>query len=653
MPAWLVVAILLTGAFSSSIALPERGSLALASSQSRESSQHVTARLISDFKEIKGGRPFRLGVELKMQPGWHTYYREAGEAGMPTSIEWKLPEGFKAGELLWEKPERFNDAGIVTYGYHDQTVIAAEIRPPEQLQEDKYDFAAKVSWLECKEICIPGKAEVALSLKASSSSGAPASGDASKFSQVGFKGDVSDLSGGPNVSSDGAQANIVKVSIMNEKLTVNGAQEANLSLAAYFGLALLGGFILNFMPCVLPVIAIKVISLVEQSSENPTRVRLLGLTFAGGILASFITLGGIVLAVQAAGQTVGWGFQFQYPPFVIAMATVCLVLALSLFGLFYVTVPAGQNTIDRLASKEGFAGTFFKGVLATVLSTPCTAPALGTAVGFAFSQPPYIVLGIFFTVGLGMSLPYILLTINPDWMRFIPRPGVWMEKFKESMAFVLLATVIWLLGILGSQVGETGIIWTGYFLTAVAFSVWLVGRFTDLTSSPARKATVYPIAVFISGLAFYFCVYSRPELSSWQTDPQAVSAFESNPHTGQDLSWEPFTVENLDLRISQNKTIFLDFTAAWCLTCQANEQTVLKSNEVVKTLKALNVVTMKADWTRQDPQITQLLKKFNRSGVPLYVIFPSGRATEPIVLPEVITPSIVVEKLNQAGASKG
>ncbi|HEY9784392.1 MAG TPA: protein-disulfide reductase DsbD domain-containing protein [Candidatus Obscuribacterales bacterium] len=634
--ALLIASLLL--AFALPVAPPPNPGMLPCLAATQKEERNVEAGLIADVKQVKAGQKFRLGVELLMKPGWHTYYKESGEAGKPTKIEWQLPEGFTSSELLWEKPTQFNDGGIITFGYHDQTVIASTITAPSALEAGKQlTFKAKVEWLQCKELCVPGKAEVELTLPSVAADAAVEPGDVNKFSKVGFTGSVKDAGGGAGKS------------ILEQNINIAGAKDEQASLISYFGFALLGGFILNFMPCVLPVIAIKVISLVEQANDNPRRVRLLGLTFAAGIIASFLVLAAIVLSVQAAGQKIGWGFQFQYPPFVIAMATIVLVLSLSLFGLFYVSFNAGQATIDRLASKEGFVGTFFKGVLATVLSTPCTAPALGTALGFAFSQPAAVVVGIFFTVGLGMSLPYLILTINPNWMRYMPRPGVWMEKFKESMGFILLATVVWLLGILGTQVGEQGVIWTGYFLVAVSLSVWIVGRFTDLTSSPARRLSAWTVALLISGIAFYVCIFTRPELRGEARTPAAAAVTES----ADGLSWEPFTIEKLDKEIAENKTVFLDFTAAWCLTCQANEQVVLRNKNVVEKLKALKVVTMKADWTNQDPVITQLLQKFHRSGVPLYVIFPAGRGVEPIVLPEVITPSVVLEKLEQAGPSKG
>lgn len=622
-----------------------------------ESDKHTSLRMVADVKEVVPGSTFMLGVELTMQPGWHTYYKESGDAGMPTSIEWVLPAGYKHGELLWQKPHKFDDGGIVTYGYADKTVIAVKVTAPDVIPEGEQKLVAKVKWLECKELCIPGSGEISMVLPAGKKGSTPAPGDADLFKDSGFTGKVSDLTteGHGTAGSDTASAGSGTAatmsgtgSILDQNLKVADS-EGTMPFYMYFLLAIVGGFILNFMPCVLPVIAIKIISLMEQVNDDPGRVRMQGLTFAAGILTSFLVLGGIVLAARSAGQTVGWGFQMQYPPFVIAMATIIMVFSLSLFGLFYVTVAPGQDQIDKLASKEGYTGTFFKGVLATVLSTPCTAPALGPAVGFAFSQPPITILGIFEAVGLGMSLPYLLLTINPKWLRFIPKPGVWMEKFKESMGFVLLATVVWLLGVVGAQVGASAAMSVGFFLTGVAFAVWVTARFTDLTSSSSRKAVVWSISGVIAAACLYFFVLSRPDLMGTQAADASVT---KTAVTEAGITWLPFSIEDLDKNIAANKTILLDFTADWCLTCKVNERTVLDSAPVVEQLKALNVVTMKADWTRRDATISKLLAKFQRSGVPLYVVFPAGKGSSPIVLPEVITPSLVVDKLKEAGPSK-
>lgn len=623
----------------------------------QSASKHTTLRMIADVKEVVPGSTFMLGVELTMEPGWHTYYKESGDAGMPTSIEWVLPPGYKQGELLWQKPHKFDDGGIVTYGYSDKTVLAAKVTAPDTIPEDvEQKMVAKVKWLECKDVCIPGSGETSLSLPAGKKGATPQPGDKDSFSESGFTGKISDLSveshgtasGTETGTGAGTASAATTGSVLDRNLTPADSQGTT-PVYVYFGLAILGGFILNFMPCVLPVIAIKIISLMEQVNDDPGRVRLQGLMFAAGILSSFLVLGCVVLAAREAGQTVGWGFQMQYPPFVIAMATIILVFALSLFGLFYVTVAPGQAQIDKLANKEGLTGTFFKGVLATVLSTPCTAPALGPAVGFAFSQPAITILGIFEAVGFGMSLPYLLLTINPKWLRFIPKPGVWMEKFKESMGFVLLATVVWLVSVVGAQVGSGGVEAVGFFLTGVAFSVWVTARFTDLSSTVTRKAVVWSISGVIVAGCLYTFILSRPDLMG---APAAEISTAKTAVTESGITWQPFTIEDLDKNISANKTVFLDFTADWCLTCKVNERTVLSSAPVVEQLKALNVVTMKADWTRRDATISKLLAKFQRSGVPLYVVFPAGKGSSPIVLPEVITPSLVVDKLKEAGPSK-
>ncbi len=613
---------------------------------------YVTARMIADTTAIQAGKPFKLGVELTMKSGWHTYYKESGDAGLPSKITWKLPPGFTAGPLLWEKPLKFSDAGIVTYGYKDKTLIGAVITPPASFNGDTIDLKADVKWLSCAETCVPGGAPVSLSLPVDKA-GSAATANSEAFAKLGFEGSVKDLSmdTSSKVSSAVPDENGVSnprapddVSVLNQKFTVEGSAQKPQSLLVYLGLAFVGGIILNVMPCVLPVIAIKVLSFFEQAKDEPTRVRLLGLTFTAGIISSFMVLAAVVIALQATGNSVGWGFQFQYPGFLIAMSALVLLFAMSLFGLFYVSVP-GQSAVDQLANKEGYSGTFFKGVLATILSTPCTAPFLGTALGFAFAQPWWTVALIFFTIGLGMSLPYLLLTAQPGWMRFMPKPGVWMEKFKESLGFVLLATVAWLLGVLGTELGIEGIISTVNFLIALAFSGWLVGRFIDLTSDSGRKITVYSIAGLITAVAFYFFIYPLPGIGL-----KAQPAEKANANSP--IKWEPFSVEALDKELSEHKTVFLDFTADWCLTCKFNEKTVLDSDPVVAKLKALNVVPMQADWTVQDPKITKLLNKFNRSGVPLYVIFPASRPNQPIVLPEVINQQLVLEKLEEAGKSQ-
>lgn len=593
----------------------------------------VHAALVSEAKEIQAGVPFTLAVELKMQPGWHTYYKDPGESGLATSIDWTLPKGFSAGEIEWEKPTKFVEAGVTTYGYQNKTTLRTKITPPAKLDAGQYPFAAKVKWLSCKEICLPGKADLNISVKVA----APAPVVSAPQKSMGNGTHSMDKEPPPPTVSAVESHNVI----------TGTTSEQSTNFFTYIAFAFIGGFLLNLMPCVLPVISIKVLSFLEQARDEPKEIFRSGLVFSAGIIASFMFLAGVVLALKSFGQSIGWGFQFQHPGFLIAMCTIVLVLSLSLMGLFYVSAPTqAQSEVDRFANREGALGTFGKGVLATLLSTPCTAPFLGTAIGFGFSQPAWVLLTIFFVVSLGMAFPYILLTAQPKWMRYLPKPGVWMEQFKEAMGFMLLATVAWLLSVLGQQVGLTGVINTIAFLLAIAFATWIVGRFVTLSTPNNRKYTTWAVAALIAIGAYQLFIPSVL---------QAGNATVSNTQTLEEengITWLPYKPELLDRMLNSGRTVFLDFTADWCLTCKVNEKTVIATQPVKDKFKELDVVTMKADWTKQNPEISSLLQKFGRSGVPLYVIFPAKDPEHPIILPEVITQNLVLEKLDLAGKSK-
>lgn len=621
---------------------------------------YVKVNLIADSKVIVPGKPIRLGAELFMDPGWHTYYKVSGEAGMPSKIEWQLPEGFKPAELMWEKPHKFIDSGIVTYGYSDHTVLSSEVQTPSNLKPgEKITLKAKVKWLSCKDICVPGSAFVELTLPVVAADSAPVPDNSDKFKNVNYDGGVEGITeegphdgkAGPpsgnagdtkSVAGSVPSSNSAGENLLAATYKVEGGDSGKSGLLAYLGFAFIGGLILNFMPCLLPVISIKVFSLIQQAGDDPKRIFQHGMTFMAGIVLSFLSLGLIVIALQSAGQKIGWGFQFQYPVFVFAMASIVTLFALSMFGVFYFNLTAGQQKIDKLASSEGLGGTFFKGVLATVLSTPCTAPFLGTALGFAFAQPWWEILTVFLVIGLGMSSPYLVLALRPDWMKWLPKPGTWMERFKESMGFLLLATTVWLIWVLSKQVGiDAGIAAVG-FLVCLSLAAWIVGSFIDLTSTNKKQAIVWTIALLVVGAGYAAFLLPFPALLS--TNPALAK--------NAGINWVNFSLDSLDKELKANKTIFIDFTADWCLTCKANEHTVINTAPVIDKIKQLNVVAMKADWTSQDPEIGKLLAKFGRSGVPVYVIYPAGRPTEPILLPEVITQQIVLDGLDKAGPSK-
>lgn len=612
--------------------------------------KHVQIALVSDKQSIKAGQTIELGIKIKMEEGWHTYYKEPGDAGMATSVQWQLPPGFSASEIIWPRPYKFSDAGIVTYGYEDATILGVRLTAPANLKEGSIEIKGKVKYLTCKDVCLPGKQDIVITLPVSTAE-PEASADAQALKDLGdgYQGSVNELTApgaGAHSGSTGISSGSQAVSVLDEKFDTGPSQ----SIFYYIGFALVGGFILNFMPCVLPVIAIKVMSFLEQAQEEPGRVKILGLIFSLGIISSFLVLAGIVTAIKAAGQSVGWGFQFQYPGFLIIMCAVVLLMALSFFGVFYVNVSVGE--IDKLSAREGYVGTFFKGVLATVLSTPCTAPFLGTSLGFAFAQSAYVIFGIFFASGFGMALPYLVLTINPDWLKFLPKPGAWMEKFKQSMGFVLMATVIWLDSVLANQIGAATAAFINYWLLGLALCAWIIANYTDLSSDTARKVRVWTVAAVIMALLSWFCILGQPAvMAAIELRTQGGAPSANNAAVENGIVWQPFTVPALNAELSAGKTVFLDFTADWCQTCHVNEKTVLNSDAVRDKLKALNVVTMRADWTRQDPEITKLLSKFGRAGVPLYVVFPAGKPGSPIVLPEVITIDLVTGALDKAGAS--
>lgn len=585
---------------------------------------YVAAQLIADTKAIVPGRPFKLAVRLIMQPGWHTYFKDPGDAGIPTKITWQLPSGFRSGNSYWQKPSRFSETGISTYGYTNKTIIATEITPSENIELAKAaNLSAHVKWLSCKDICIPGQGEVRLSLPIISPE----------------KAKSLDLSSN---TSEFATAYILDTNKSELKTPLQESKSTNkTSIMTYFAFALIGGFLLNFMPCVLPVVAIKILSLLEKTDKENTRRTVIA--FSSGIISSFLLLGLLVIILQAAGQKIGWGFQFQQPIFLMIMSVLLLLFGLSLFGMLDFSFNIGQKTVNNLAEQEGMAGDFFKGVLATVLSTPCTAPFLGTALGFAFVESWIITLTIFISIGIGMCMPYMILIFAPQYLKLLPKPGDWMTKLKESFGFILLATVVWLVSILYYQIPTTLVIAFMYFLLSVAFAVWLTYSFTNLASTSKRLFTVRSLAVLIIVCTGYFFIYKNKDLL-WQNVPENAGLPASNNLAG-------FDPQKLNDALNEGKTVFLDFSAKWCLTCQLNENTVINTREVQDKLQAFHAVFLKADWTRQDPAVTKLLRKFGRSGVPLYVIFPGKDTGKPIILPELITKEMVLSKLDEAGPS--
>jgi len=650
-----------------------------------EGQQLVRASLISSTKAIVPGQPFDVGLLLEMAPGWHSYWEYSGDAGLPTKINWALPEGFRASPIQWPAPHLMVEPGdIWTYGYGGTVLLITTITPPVGLQQGSMvSLQGRATWLVCKDMCIPGSGEIRLDLPVSSVS-TPENTDLFsgfrsqipstakppftldwKRSGTEWKVSIVDLppgasaeiyplpqpdqeighpvalgSGQFRMETDGPFRGVLAVEkdgarkawmISSQEPTPARAQ-TGLWLALFYGF--LGGLILNLMPCVLPVISLKVFGFIRQAGEKPAKIFAHGLAFASGIFAWFLGLAVVVIVLKSGGTEVTWAFQFQNPWFNVVIGSVVFAFALNLFGVFEVLLPGQASTaLESASSSSGLGGSFFQGVFATLLATPCTAPFLGTALGFAFSQSAGVILAMFAAVAFGMAFPYLLLTARPGWMRFLPRPGAWMERLKQFMGFPLMATLVWILGIVGGQRGTDGIFWFLCFLLCLGLAGWIYGGFCGPLSKPGTRAVAIFLSIMIAGCGgWYFLGQKFADAGTVEADG---------------IAWVPFSKKELSALQAQGKSVFVDFTADWCITCKFNEKTAIDTPAVRALLAEKNVVPMRADWTNANPEITAALKSYGRVGVPFYVIYPSGNSSSPIVLPELLTEAILTDALKK------
>ena len=621
----------------------------------------VSARLLPSKTAVVPEQPFEVGLLLEMAPGWHTYWEYSGDAGLPTKIAWTLPAGFENGPIQWPAPHLMVEPGdIWTYGYDGKVLLITTLFPPADLAVGQtLTLRAKASWLACKDMCIPGSAEMEFEIPVAATAASsneelfsefrsriPSAGpppfvlrwanDGSAWAlsipnlPAGAKAGLFPLplNGQPTghpVTSGPGQFHVEMPGPFRGVLAVGegadtkawivgstvpaAAPKQGLWMALFYGF--LGGIILNLMPCVLPVISLKIFGFIKQAGESPRKIFAHGLSFVGGIFAWFLGLGLLVVALKSGGSEVTWAFQFQNPWFNVAIGSVVFIFALNLFGVFELVLPGRASTaLESASSSSGLAGSFFQGVFATLLATPCTAPFLGTALGFAFSQSAAVILAMFAAVATGMGFPYLLLTARPGWMKFLPRPGAWMERLKQLMGFPLMATLVWILGIVGGQRGTDGVFWFLCFLLCVAISCWLYGSFCGPLSKARSRAVAIILAVlFAGGGGWYFL-------------GQQFS-FAGIRESGG-IEWVPFSARELSALQASGKSVFVDFTADWCITCKFNERTAIDTPAVRQLLREKNVVPMRADWTNANPEITAALKNFGRVGVPFYVIYPPG-----------------------------
>ncbi len=669
--------------------------------------EHIQAEMVAEVAHITPGKPFRTGVHLKIAPGWHTYWINSGDSGLPISVEWELPPGWKAGNLQWPLPEKHVEQGdMLTYGYNSEVFLMAELTPPANLPPGaEVALRAKVSWLVCDQSCVPGNADLSLKLPVANADAGgppPPADQATLFSRygallprtgappypvrwephdtevylkvsglpAGAKIDfypATDIPRHPELLSPDAiriplpkppeapfvqgllivgdpatgtrsgwymeyrSEGVARPTIVTSKPgagappsgSPGGLAGTNLSLSRALLFGLLGGLILNLMPCVLPVIGLKVFSFVNQAGESRRRVFGIGLAFFAGIFAWFMVVAALISAARAAGHELTWAFQFQNAGFVLGMTLLVFVFALNLLGLFEIWLP-GMGRFAALSSREGYGGAFLHGAFATLLATPCTGPLLGPVLPVAFSQSTGVSFAMFASIAVGMGLPYLILAAQPGWMRLLPKPGPWMVRLRQVVGFLLLGTVVWLLGVLFAlkDKPETGVLW---ILLGVGLACWIFGNWVTPGARPLQRGVAL---VAMAGVILLSLFFARPQ-------PMA--------------DWEAWSPERVAALREEGKPVFIDFTASWCFNCKYNERFILSTNPVQKALRGF--VTLKADWTRGDPKITEELKRLGRRGIPVYAVYPAGGG-EAEVLPELLTQGTVIEALEQARAGR-
>jgi thiol:disulfide interchange protein/DsbC/DsbD-like thiol-disulfide interchange protein len=732
------VRLILVSLLALGVGLPARAA------SSSADADHVHVQLVFRKAQLYPGGGDHGGLYFKLEPGWHVYWKNPGDAGLPPHIQWTLPEGVTAEPLQFTAPKRLPLGPLMDYGYEDEVLYPFRLELAKSVKPGTAVLHAKVDWLVCRGSCIPGKADLEITQKILSV--APAAqpddgpgveiwkrlarllpdalppGDRAFFQSTkeGFsltvetgqrelsaeffpedqdildnpapqkltptanglildlKKDASltanpkqlrgvlELSGGrayeivalpPELTTDSANAGVIfegpasgaKTSVDTSAPVAGvetpayqagpstGAGDSSANRQGSFwaallrssGLAFLGGLLLNLMPCVFPVLFLKGLALVHSGNEERSKLRAHGLVYAAGILVSFWALVGALLGLRAAGATLGWGFQFQSPVFLALMAGLLFFLGLSLAGQFEIGLTL-TSAGGALAAKQGYTGSFFTGVLAVVVATPCTAPFMGAAVGYALGQSATVTFAIFTALALGLAAPYVALTLQPAWTRLLPRPGAWMEVLRQAVAVPIFATVIWLAWVLAKAYGASVLaaLLASFLLLAVAG--WFLGRW------PAKRWATGVAAAILLGVVS-LCVVAPEKLT---TASETLSPSESSG------VWQPWSEAAVSRSLAAGQPVFVDFTASWCLSCQVNERAALGRPEVLAAFQARNVVLMKADWTRHDEAITRTLTALGRSGVPAYALYAPGQS-EPEMLPEVLTPGIVTDALSR------
>jgi thiol:disulfide interchange protein len=666
----------------------------------------VRAELVAHAPEgVLPGKPLWLGLKIEHQREWHTYWKNPGDSGLPTKLNFTLPEGLQAGPVQWPTPSRLPTGPLMNYGYADTLLLPVAVTVPAGFSAESLDVKLQSEWLVCRDVCIPEGGEFSLRLPAQAATAAHAALFASTqaavpLAAVGAQATAAVQDGAlvvqvlglpaawrgqtlqffPETTGVINNAAIPKASWQGDTwsarvpvdpqrtdspmampvvLTTPG-QPAGLlvqvvvttpwpALAApavasteaalqppvaatppphalSLGLALLaalaGGALLNLMPCVFPVLSLKVLGFSHHAHDR--RALLLGgLAYTAGVVLSFVALAALLLSLRAGGEQLGWGFQLQSPAVVAVLAALFTLIGLNLAGVFEVgsVLP---SSVAAARARHPMVDALLTGVLAVAVASPCTAPFMGASLGLAVTLPTAQALAVFAALGLGMALPYLAASAWPAVARLLPRPGVWMAHFKTVMAFPMFATVVWLVWVLGQQTGIDGAAALLALLVALAFAAWALG---SPTLGPRARGGFGAAALVLLAVALMWA------LPAWRHEATAQVP-------GTASAWQPWSAERVAQARTEGRPVFVDFTAAWCVTCQFNKRSTLADAEVLADFRARNVLLLRADWTKRDAAISAELARLGRSGVPVYALYAPSSAG-PTLLSEILSPTEV------------
>ena len=641
-----------------------------------------TIELLTESNSIEPGDELLVGFKFSLSPGWHTYWVNPGDAGEGASIKWNLPRDVKASKILWPGPERIPVEPLMTFGYEDEVVLLTKIYTSKNT-DIPLTLNALVSWYTCKEICIPQEAEVSipikLGFKSPSSSNkllkqtlenvpTPFKGtyrvqslDDSYIIQGQFENNkqydsiyffprfygltdyVESQLYEKNKDSFSLQVQPSGLKIEHESFegvlatekdgrlsyfeinhsvsSDNSSQEFSVLTLIIF--AFFGGLILNVMPCVFPILSIKILRFVEQSENSSYKTFKQGCLFSVGVIVSFLVIAALLISLKSGGESIGWGYQLQSP--IVVSLLFYLFIVMGYIFMSNIIIGSSLARLSLISSSKGDSlESFLTGVLAVIVASPCTAPFMGSAIGFALLQPSFYSILIFLGLGIGFSLPYLILSAKPSLLSFLPKPGQWMETFKQFMAFPMWASALWLLWVLSGQVDSQEIIQVLLGALIITIGLWLLEK-NKSESNWVKWMIRLPFVLLL-----IFALWLVP------------TTYSDSDETQDQLAYTPQLLE--DLR-EENNLVFLNFTADWCITCKVNEAVALKTSEVSKVLAEKNITYLEADWTRKDPIISETLEQYGRTGLPLYLLFPSEG--DPLILPEILTEDILLSYLNE------